>query len=264
MFDTHAHVYPEEYGEEYRAIIQDTLNQGVWFNNVGTRKSTSIEAVKIANEFQEGVFAVVGVHPEHAKDNEFDLDFFASLASDPKVVGIGECGLDYFRLEGDAVDAKKAQRVLFLQQIDLANTINKTLVVHTRASKGSEDAYNETLEILQSYKDKNNLPSFLIHSFTANWQICQKFLDLGGYIALNGIITFDKTRVLEEVVKNVPIDRLVLETDAPYLAPAPMRGKKNFPAYTRYVAEHIAKVRGVEVSEVEKFTDSNAKILFKI
>lgn len=263
MFDTHAHIYAEEYGDEYQTIIQDTLNQGVWFNNVGTRKETSEQCVKIANEYKEGVYAVVGAHPHHASD-AFDKNLFASLASDPKVVGIGECGLDYFRLEGDIETAKQRQKTVFAQHIEIANQLDKTLVIHTRASKDTEDAYLETLQILGDLKENGTLPRFLIHSFTSNWQICKQFLDLGGYIALNGIITFDKTGVLKEVCENIPLDRLVFETDAPYLSPVPMRGKKNFPSYVKYVAEHFAKLRGIDIQELEKLTDSNAKILFRI
>ncbi len=275
LFDTHAHINFNAYGENYKQLIDQTLAQGVWLNNVGTQKETSANALKIAREYEQGVYAVVGLHPGHSTDRyadeeestineieEFDYNFYLELAKDPKVVGIGECGLDYYRVPDgmNIAEVKAIQAPVFRQHCKLAKELNKTLVIHCRSSKDNFDAYQETLAIL----DQEKVKRFEVHSFTTNWVLCKRFLDLGGYIGLNGIITFDKTGILEEVIKNLPLERLLLETDAPYLAPVPFRGKKNEPAYVKYVAEHIAKVRGISAEEVAEITTKNAKTLFEI
>jgi TatD DNase family protein len=274
LYDTHAHINFAAYKENYKTLIEQTLAQGLWLNNVGTQKDTSAEAVRIANEFAKGVYAVVGLHPIHtlkqevdeeeshfkSREEKFDYDFYRKLAENPKVVGIGECGLDYYRTpQGQSLEEVKAiQLPAFRQQILLAKELNKALAIHCRASKDSFDAYEDILEILRQEKPQR----FEIHSFTANWQVAQKFLELGGYIGLNGIITFDKTGVLAEVIRNCPLQKIVLETDAPYLAPVPFRGKKNEPAYLQYVVGHIAALKNQAKEEVAEITTANALALF--
>ena len=221
-------------------------------NNVGTDYESSVEALELAMRYEEGVYAVAGSHPENFLPNktlddvqEFAYEKFKKLASHPKVVGIGECGLDYYRLpeiNGIIISREQAlaaQKPAFLAQLGLAKELNKVLVIHCRPSANTEDAYEDLLEILKEEKPKK----FEIHSFTGSWEICQKFLELGGYIAINGIITFDKTGTLEEVVKNIPSDRILLETDAPFLAPAPFRGKRNQPQYIVYTADFVERIR---------------------
>jgi TatD DNase family protein len=259
LYDTHCHLNLPDYEENERtAIIEDCLAQCVWMNNVGTDYESSVEAVRLANLYEEGVYAVVGSHPENFLPNkklddvqEFDFEKFKKLASHPKVLGIGECGLDYYRLpeiNGEKISREQAfaaQSPAFLAQLRLAKELDKALVIHCRPSAGSEDAYEDILEIL-----KNERPEkFEMHSFTGSWKICEKFLDLGGYIAINGIITFDKTGALAEIIKNIPIERLLLETDAPFLAPAPFRGKRNQPQYIKYTAEFAENIRTINVGE---------------
>jgi TatD DNase family protein len=259
LYDTHCHLNLPDYEENERtAIIEDCLAQGVWINNVGTDYESSAEAVRLANLYEEGVYAVVGSHPENFLPNkklddvqDFDFEKFKKLADNPKVLGIGECGLDYYRLpEINAVKINReqafaAQSPAFLSQLRLAKELDKALVIHCRPSAGSEDAYEDILEILKNERPKK----FEMHSFTGSWKICEKFLDLGGYIAINGIITFDKTGTLAEIIKNIPIERLLLETDAPFLAPAPFRGKKNQPQYITYTAEFAENIRMANIGE---------------
>ena len=275
LYDTHAHVNLAAFKEDYEKIIKEAQQATVIINNVGTQKDTSKKAFDLAKEF-DNVYAVVGLHPVHtisqevdeeeshfvSREEEFDYAYYKALAEDPKVVGIGECGLDYYRLPEDQSleEVKAIQKEAFLQQIKLAKELDKALVIHCRTQKGSDDAYEDILEILRLEKPSR----FEIHSFTSNWAIAEKFLELGGYIGLNGIITFDKSGVLKEVVKNCPLERMVLETDAPYLAPAPYRGKRNQPSYVEYVARYIAEVKGLSFEEVCKQTTSNAKALFKV
>ena len=268
LYDTHAHVNFSEYPENYRELIKKTLAGDCWFNNIGTHKADSAEAVSLANEFGTGIFAVVGLHPTNATDpkineKKFDYEFYKKLAEDPKVVGIGECGLDYYRIpEGSNKEQVRAiQAPVFKEQIRLAKEMNKALVIHVRASAGTTDAYDDTLEVLRAEGCPERL---VIHSFTGDWLTCQKFLELGAYVAFNGIITFDKTGVLAEVVKNCPLNKIVLETDAPYLAPVPFRGKKNEPMYVAYTAQKIAELKGLSLEEVSDVTTANARSLFQV
>ncbi|MEK7651710.1 MAG: TatD family hydrolase [Patescibacteria group bacterium] len=275
LYDTHAHVNLAAFKEDREQIITQALLAGVIINNVGTQKDTSKRAVDLTKN-HENVYAVIGLHPVHtisqeideedshfiSREEHFDYEYYKALAEDPKVVGIGECGLDYYRLPEDKTfdEVKTIQKQAFLQQIKLAKELDKALVIHCRTQNGSVDAYEDILEML-----KNEKPSrFEIHSFTSNWDMAQRFLELGGYIGLNGIITFDKSGVLKEVIENCPLERIVLETDAPYLAPPPYRGKRNLPEYVRYVAQFIAEVKGLSFEEVCEKTTLNAKTLFKI
>jgi TatD DNase family protein len=276
FYDTHAHLNLRAFNEDYKEITQQSLDAGVILNNVGTQKDTSEKAIRMANEFSERVYAVIGLHPTHtisqdideeeshfvSREEKFDYEFYKKLASDPKVVGIGECGLDYYHMpEGMTREQVRGiQSEAFLLQIKLAKETDKALVIHCRASKNSTDAYDDILEILSEHKPER----FEIHSFTSTMEVAQKFLDLGAYIGLNGIITFDKTGVLKEVAAKVPLEKIVLETDAPYLAPGPFRGKRCLPEYVKYTAEFVAEAKGLSIEEVAEQTTRNAKQLFKV
>jgi TatD DNase family protein len=148
---------------------------------------------------------------------------------------------------------------VFRQQLEIARELGKALVIHCRASAGTEDAYEDLLAELHTHAQ---LPKFVVHSFTASAEICQKFLDLGGYIAFNGILTFDKAGQIAAAVAACPLDRLLLETDAPYLVPVPFRGKQNEPSYVRYVAEKVGEIKKVSVEEIAVVTVENAMKLF--
>jgi TatD DNase family protein len=276
LFDTHAHVNFQGFKEDANDVIQRSLDAGVWINNVGTQKDTSKAAVVMAEQYLEGVFATVGLHPIHTysqhvdeeeskfqtREETFDYEYYKNLAGSPKVIGIGEAGLDYFRMpEGYSIeDLKKLQIPAFEAQLKLANELDKALVIHCRPSVNTQDAYEDLITILKATPAKR----FEIHSFTSNWEICEKFLELGAFIGMNGIVSFDKTGVLKEVVEKCPLDKIVLETDAPYLAPSPYRGKRNEPLYVQYVAEFIAKIKGISLEEVSTQTTKNAKDLFRV
>lgn len=278
LYDTHAHINFAAFKENYKDLIAQTLAKGVWLNNVGTQQDTSAEAVRVAEGFGAGVYAVVGLHPIHTLKNEvdeeeshfktreekFDYEYYRKLGlSSPKVVGIGECGLDYYRIpDGMTLEAVRAVQIpAFEAQIKLAKELDKALVIHCRPSKDSTDAYADILRILK----KEGAPErFEIHSFTSTWEICRQFLDLGAFAAFNGIITFDKTGILAETVKNCPLDRIVLETDAPYLAPQPYRGKQNLPEYVEHTARKLAELKGLSFEEAAAATTTNARKLFQI
>lgn len=259
-FDTHAHAHFAAYGGETEGVIKRALDQDVWMTNVGTSFATSKSAALLAANYKEGVYATVGLHPGHTwqdmKDadegpdhhrEEFNEDEYASLLSD-KVVAVGEIGLDYFRLPADDADSKQLQKDAFIKQLHFAQKYKLPVVIHCR------DAYEDTLEILKSeYKGDG-----ILHSFTGDWATAKKFLDYGFYIALNGILMFDKTGKLNETCRNVPADRLLSETDAPYLAPPPFRGKRNEPGYVKYIVDFMAEVRWTDPNEMADQTFKNA------
>lgn len=260
--------------------MQRALTEGVGVVNVGTQLDTSREAVAMLEKYPENVWAVVGLHPEHtyqhmvdeeeshfrSREESFNYEAYKELAKNSRVVGIGECGLDYYRLEGqeNIPEIKSRQKDSFEQQIKLAIEMDKALVVHCRPSKGTVDAYEDVLETIQEVRSKNQEVRFEIHCFTGTLEVAQKFVALGGFVGLNGIITFDKTGVSESVVKNIPLEHIILETDCPYLTPAPHRGKRNEPALVKHVAEKIAEWKNISFDEVANQTTTNAKLLFNI
>lgn len=278
LIDTHAHVNFSAFKEDAESTIQRALDQGVCVINVGTQIDTSREAVEMANKFSENVYAVIGTHPVHTysqeldeeethfktREEKVDHDLYYQLGQNPKVVGIGECGLDYFRLpvDGNHQQVKELQKAAFIEQVKLAKELNKTLVIHSRSSKDTDDACLDILEILKQQGVENL--RFVLHSYTGSPAVAEQFIKLGAYISFNGIITFDRTGNQEAVLKVVPDDRLVLETDCPYLTPVPNRGKRNEPAFVKHVAEKVANLKNLSFDEIADQTTKNAKILFKI
>jgi len=269
LYDTHCHLNFKDYPpEECSAIISDCLQQGVWVNNVGADYESSKEAVELSKKYNNGIFAVIGSHPENflpdGKEKIFDVEKYRKLAEDGgvKAVGIGECGLDYYRIpEGlTAADMRELQEPGFVAQIKLAKELNKVLVIHSRPTKDTVNVYEDTLQILK----REDIGRFEMHSFTGSWEECKKFIDLGAYVSVNGILTFDKTGVIAELVKNIPQDRLIFETDAPFLAPIPFRGKKNQPQYVKYTVEFAAKILDKDYQEVEEMAFENSCRLFGV
>lgn len=279
LIDTHAHVNFRSFKDDAKETLQRALDSGTWVINVGSQIDTSKEAVELANQFEQGVYAVVGLHPEHthsqhvdeeethfkSREEDFDINLYSELVKDPKVVGIGECGLDYYRLPEDKnlhEEVKQKQILAFRKQIQFAKEHDKVLVVHSRPEKGSGELYKDMLKIF--LEEKVCEMRFEVHSYTHTPEFFQKFLEFGAYVSFNGIITFDKTGNMEELVKMAPLDKILLETDCPYLAPVPMRGKRNEPAFVKYVAEKVAEIKQISLAEVERFTTDNAMRLFKI
>ncbi len=279
LIDTHAHVNFRSFKDDAKETLQRALDEGVWVVNVGSQIDTSRQAALLANQFKQGVYAVVGLHPEHThsqyvdeeethfrtREEDFDINLYSELARHPKVVGIGECGLDYFRLPDDKNlhnQIKQKQIEVFKKQIRFAKEYKKALVVHSRPEKGSNELYEDMLQVFE--EEKVNEMRFVVHSYTHTPEYLQKFLDLGAYVSFNGIITFDKTGNMEKLVKLAPLDKILLETDCPYLAPPPHRGKRNEPAYVKFVAEKLAQRKDLSLDEIARMTSENAKKLFLI
>ncbi len=208
------------------------------------------EVLAVAEE-HDNFYASVGVHPDYEDEPLFTEDQLVNLAAHPKVVAIGETGLDYFRLTGDL----EWQRERFRLHIRAAIRAQKPLVIHTR------NAAEDTLRIMR--EEGADQVGGVMHCFTESLEVAQAAIALGFYISFSGIVTFKNAVALKEVAKAVPLDRVLVETDSPYLAPVPFRGKLNQPAYVRYVAEEIANLRGISYQEVEQATTENFFRLFK-
>lgn len=248
FFDTHTHVNFPEFDNDREEILKRALSENLWMTNVGCDYKSSKSAVELADKFDEGVFATVGQHPTDSTE-EFDEEIYSELIT-PKVVAIGECGLDYYHEKEEI--GRKRQVTGFIKQIHFAQKQGLPLVIHCR------DAYEDLTEILKAeYKG-----DAIIHSFTDSWETAKKFLDMGYYIALNAILIFDKTGKLPEVAKNLPSDRILIETDAPFLSP--MRGKRNEPSFVAKVAEKIAELRGETLEQVSEYTFNNAVKIYDV
>ncbi len=192
----------------------------------------------------------VGVHPNETDGREPTIDELLKLADDGKVIAIGETGLDYFHGKGDL----DWQRQRFKTHIQAAKTLNKPLIIHTRA------AGHDSLDVLK--QEGADQVGGIIHCFTEDWAYAEKALDLNFYISFSGIVTFKNALAIKDVAQRIPADRFLIETDSPYLAPVPYRGKPNYPTYVRYVAEHIAELRGIAVAEVARLSSENFYSLF--
>jgi TatD DNase family protein len=193
----------------------------------------------------------VGVHPNVQEGKDPSVEELIALGENPKVIAIGETGLDYFRSEGDL----EWQHQRFKNHIQAAKKLSKPLIIHTR------EAGHDSLDDLAS--EGADEVGGIIHCFTEDWDYAKKALDLGFYISFSGIVTFKNAQKIKEVAKKVPADRFLIETDSPYLAPVPFRGKPNYPTYVPYVAEHIAELRNISVEEVAQLSSDNFKTLFK-
>ncbi len=260
-FDIHSHLYFPEFDSDRSEVVSSMKENGIYTTTIGTNIETSKKAVELADQ-NENIFASVGVHPAHFKSDTFDNEF-ENLVKNPKVVCIGECGFDYFRLEDSFQNTKKVQRDLFERQIQLAVNNNKPLMLHCRPSKGSMDAYLDTLEILQSYK--KDFGSSLLgnaHFFAGDQNILKKFLDIGFTVSFTGVITF--TRDYDDLIRYTPDDMIHCETDAPFVSPAPFRGKRNSPENISFVVEKMAEIKGLQINHFKLNLIKNAKRLFNI
>ena len=250
LIDSNAHLMDEQYNGEVEKIIQNALDNDVnTIINIGYSKETSKQAIELANKY-DFIYAVVGMHPDEC-NREVDITFVKELAQNKKVVAIGEIGLDY-HYEGHN---KELQKKYFIEQINLANELGMPVVIHSR------DADMDMLEILKTNKIKNN---FVMHCFSSSVEILKEVLKLGAYVSIAGPVTFKNARSLIDVAKLVPEDKLMIETDCPYLCPEPNRGKRNEPAMVKYTAEKIAELREITLEELATITSENTKRFYGI
>jgi TatD DNase family protein len=270
--DIHCQLNYPEFTADLDETVRRAQDAGVGMIIVGTDREMSIRAVEIA-EKHENVWAIIGLHPIHAHEEEFDRDFYLELAGRPKVVGIGECGYDYFRTDAEAkaswgVSQQEAQHEAFTAQIDIANKVGKPLMLHLRndpSASGTRSAYSDALQTLKTHGGGVKVAGDA-HFFAGTLEEAKAFIELGFSLSFTGVITF--ARNYDELVRAVPADKIMSETDAPFVAPAPYRGKRNEPAYVIEIANKIAEIRGaVSVEEREvvlRQLVDNARRMFSI
>lgn len=281
--DIHSHVNFTAFELDRDEVIKRALENDTWVINVGTQADTSKAAVEMANEYKEGVYAIIGLHPIHtgasyhdkkelgeegkeftSRGEFFDKEVYRKLLADPKVVAIGECGLDYYRMDGESIAKQKED---FIKQIELANEFNKPLMLHIRNNEKKElitghegvpNAYMDALDILKKYsKVKGD-----VHFFAGTLEEAKGFLDFGFTLSFTGVITF--TKDYDEVIKNIPLTMIMSETDSPYVTPVPYRGSRNEPSYVREVVKRIAEIKNLPEEEVASAIIANAKRVFNI
>ncbi|MEK7560504.1 MAG: TatD family hydrolase [Patescibacteria group bacterium] len=293
-FDVHTHTQFAAFKEDQDAVVKRALDAGIWMVNVGTQRDTSAAAIRTAEQYADGVYAAVGLHPIHteksyhdpqelgapenpqvphfikrglggftSRGEDFDYDYYKNLAQHPKVVAIGECGLDYYRIRnreaGSTEEAgiKEKQCAIFKQHIQLTAAVQKPVMIHCR------NAFDDLISILRASHSALPAPyAGIIHFFTGTVDDAKKLLDMGFLFSFGGVLTF--ARDYDEVVRYIPLERIVLETDAPYVAPVPYRGKRNEPAYVAEVAKKIADIKKLPLDEVAGATFENAKELFDL
>lgn len=254
-FDIHAHLNFKDYDADREEVIARCKEEGVLVNNIGTNLQTSEEVVALA-EANEHLYATVGVHPTDWQEG-FDWARFKELAAHPKVIALGECGLDYFRITNESEKAE--QKKLFETHIALAEEVDKPLMLHIRDSKEEPGkAYLDVLEILNAHLSVRAHA----HFFAASWELADQFLTRGISISFTGVITF--THDYDEVIKKVPVNMLMAETDAPFVAPVPHRGKRAEPLHVREVVTALAAIRGVVEEDLQQVVLDNAKRTFAI
>lgn len=252
-FDAHCHVQFPVYDEDREAVLARMQETEVGGLIVGTERASSEAAVLRADG--KTLFAAIGLHPNHAHEEEFDTVFMSELAKDSRVVAIGECGLDFFRPE-DAETAKVKQKEVFEAHIRLAKETGKLLMVHARPSKGTDDAYEEVLNMLTAH------PSVRanFHFFVGTASMAERIVDAGHTCSFTAVLTF--TSDYDEVIRTLPLTHILSETDAPYVAPAPNRGKRNDPTAVTQVVKAIARIRGEREEEVARALLKNACRVF--
>lgn len=253
LFDSHAHLDDSRFDEDRDAVIKRAKEKGVqYILNPGADLNTSINAVSLAEEY-DMIYAAVGVHPHDVKDmDEATLGIIKSFTSKEKVVAIGEIGLDFHYDHSPRED----QRKWFRRQIELAKEVKLPIIVHDR------EAHGEVFDILKEYKAGEF--GCVMHCYSSSLELAREYVKRGIYISLAGPVTFKNAAKTYEVAKEIPLEWLLVETDCPYLAPIPYRGKRNEPAYVRQVAEKIAEAKGISFEKVAQQTNENARRLFNI
>lgn len=281
FIDTHAHVNFKDFKDDADEVIRRSLDNDTWMILVGSEYKTSNRALSYANKYQKGVYAAVGLHPSHLENGrveslengekifyerfeEFDYGSYEKLAQFEKVVAIGEIGLDYYHLDPkeDNQKIKKKQQEVFVQQLILARQLNLPVIIHCR------QAHDDLYEILANFKKEYGQaipvgePWGVVHCFSGDEDLAWKYFRLGLMISFTGLITFSKQ--WDDLIRKIPLDKIMIETDAPYMTPEPYRGQRNEPLLVQYVAKRVADIKGLKIEKVAKATFDNACRLFKI
>lgn len=282
FIDTHAHVNFAAFKDDADDVIRRSLSNDTWMVLVGSELKTSGRALDYANKYEKGVYAAVGLHPVHLEDGpvdtgedgssasfisraeEFNYDSYEKLAKFEKVVAIGEVGLDYYHLDPkkDIVSVKKKQQEIFAQQLLLARSLDLPVIIHCR------QAHDDLLMILQEFRKEyaniipTDRPWGVIHCFSGDEDLAWKYFKLGLLISFTGLVTFSKQ--WDDLIRKIPLDKLMIETDTPYMTPEPYRGQRNEPVLVQYVANRIADIRGIKLEKVAEVTTATARSFFRI
>ena len=277
FIDTHSHINFDVFSNDAEQVMNRALDDDVWVILVGTDRKTSKKAINLANKYQEGVYAAVGLHPVHLDSGtivgddykfnprfeEFSENVYSELAKFEKTVAIGEIGLDYYHLpDGNIEIAKKKQKEIFLAQLKIAREQDLPVIIHCR------EAHADMIDIIDSYRRENRemfprmKPWGVVHCFGESEDIAWKYFHLGLMISFTGNITFGNK--MDGLIRRIPSNRFMIETDAPYLTPEPFRGKRNEPILVKNIADKIAKVRNVNIARIAEITTQNARELFRI
>lgn len=256
LYDSHCHIHllPDYPACTEAAIDAAKANDVQWLLNVGVSLEDMPELIKLASH--DAVYISAGVHPNEHPGHVYTEEVLLAAANlHPKIIAIGETGLDYYRQDNEEQDLSW-QRERFVTHISVARQVNKPLIIHSRHAR------QDTIDLLRSENARES--GGVMHCFTEDWDMAQKALDLGFYISFSGIITFKNAIELQDVAKKVPLDRIFIETDCPYLAPVPFRGKPNQPAYVKHTAEFIANLRGISFEKFAAQTTHNFLSLFPV
>ncbi len=282
FIDTHAHVNFAAFRDDAEEVIRRSLDNDTWMILVGAEFKTSNRALHYANKYEKGVYAAVGLHPVHLEEGlvenqeednsysfmprfeEFDYGSYEKLAKFEKVVAIGEIGLDYYHLDPtkDVSLIKKKQHEVFAQQLLLARSLDLPVIIHCR------QAHDDLMEILQEFKKEyghiipTDRPWGVIHCFSGDEDLAWKYFKLGLLISFTGLITFSKQ--WDDLIRKIPLDKIMIETDTPYMTPEPYRGERNEPVLVQYVAKRIADIKSLKIEKVAEITTRTARELFRI
>lgn len=252
FIDTHVHLDDERYTDILDEVIGDCGKANVGkIITMGCDYKSSLKAVEIANKYPN-VYAMIGIHPtEIAKSTleELSLDWIEELTKNPKVIGIGEIGLDYY---WDKSNSEK-QREIFIKQIEISKKLDLPINVHSR------EANQDTFDIIKKYRPKG-----IIHCYSGSVEMAREFVKIGFYIGVGGVVTFKNSKTIKDVVSELSLDHLVTETDGPYLAPTPNRGKTNYPKYIPLIAEEISRIKSIDIKNVEAKIEENVSKIFNI
>lgn len=259
IFESHAHYDDRQFDVDRETLLENLPFQNVGvIVNVGSDIRSSKESITLAHQY-DYIYAAIGVHPDEVDTmKEVDMEELSHMAKEDKVVAIGEIGLDYFRKEGNAY--KSVQKEWFCRQLDLAKEIEKPVIIHSR------DAAEDTIQILRDFRKEN--PQIenpgVIHCYSYSPELAKEYVAMGFYIGIGGVVTFKNAKKLVETVAQIPLERILVETDSPYLCPEPNRGKRNDSSQIRYVMDRIADIRGIAPEEVEKQTEMNARKMYRL
>ncbi len=255
FIDTHCHLIYEGLIERESQILEDAKQNRVGKMICVSAHSDDFLAIDEITKKYENIYGSLGVHPDYA-DQEIDYDLMKTLANgNKKIVGVGETGLDYYEEKNHSEEMKKSQAKVFIKHIDLAKTLNLPVIIHTR------DAAADTENILKTEYKKSEFKA-VMHCYTGSWESTKNLLDLGFYFSASGILTFKNADRVRETFSKIPMDRIVIETDSPYCAPVPFRGKTNEPAFVVETAKVLAGVKNLDISELETILENNSNKLF--